>query len=149
LKGWVVDFFKRRDGAALAELAVVIPVLGLLLLGVVDFGRAYTTSSVVANAAAAGASYGSQDSTSAYDASGIRAAALQDAADIDTATVTSRAYCSCGAGSETACTNTCTGYGAPRMFVDVTVSRTFFFLIDFPGLPDSIVMTRVAKMRVK
>jgi Flp pilus assembly protein TadG len=44
-----------RRGAAAAELAIVLPVLGLLIFGCVDFGRFSHVHTTVTNAARAGA----------------------------------------------------------------------------------------------
>lgn len=49
--------FARR-GAALVEFALVVPVLLLLLLGVIDFGRGWSALGVLSNAAREGARYG-------------------------------------------------------------------------------------------
>src|SRR4051812_3808154 len=96
-------FTRDNHGGALVELAVVIPILALLIIGVADFGRAYVTSSTVAHSAAAGAQYGSQNAATAGDSVGIRLAARQDAADLDTVVVTSTETCDCNGGAEINC----------------------------------------------
>lgn len=48
----------RRPGAALVETALVLPVLILIVLGCVDFGRFASSYMAVANAAREGASFG-------------------------------------------------------------------------------------------
>ena len=48
-----------EHGGALAELAVVLPLLILIAIGVMDYGRVYFTAIAVANAARAGAEWGS------------------------------------------------------------------------------------------
>jgi hypothetical protein len=45
----------RNNGQALAELAIAIPVLLLLLFGIIEFGNAWRTYQVVTNAAREGA----------------------------------------------------------------------------------------------
>jgi Flp pilus assembly protein TadG len=50
---WVWD----ERGQSLVEFALALPVLLLLLLGLVDFGRAFYYTSTIANAARAGAEY--------------------------------------------------------------------------------------------
>lgn len=42
-------------GAAAVEFALLLPVLVMLLLGIMEFGRAYNTQTVLANAAREGA----------------------------------------------------------------------------------------------
>jgi Flp pilus assembly protein TadG len=47
----------RRRGQALLELALIMPILAMLLLGVFDVGRAFADQESVTNAAMAGAKY--------------------------------------------------------------------------------------------
>ncbi len=47
----------RQDGQALVELALMLPVLALILLGILDLGRVFTTFIALANAAREGARY--------------------------------------------------------------------------------------------
>src|SRR5438105_4061825 len=54
----------RRAGAAAVEFAIVLPVLVTVLLGATDFGRFSYSAIAVANAARAGAAYGSMNSFS-------------------------------------------------------------------------------------
>jgi len=56
-----VDEMKRRRGQSAVELALVLPLLLLLLLGAVDLGRAFGVWMALSNAAREGARYGCQD----------------------------------------------------------------------------------------
>lgn len=59
---------RRRDerGAAAVEFAIVVPVLLLLVVGIAEFGRAYSTAAVLSGAAREGArTMALQNSTSA------------------------------------------------------------------------------------
>ncbi len=49
---------RRQRGDSLVELALVLPVLLLILMSILDFGRAVYTYHVVANCAREGARYG-------------------------------------------------------------------------------------------
>ena len=59
----------RESGQALVEFALVLPILVLLLLGIVDFGRAWMTKQVVTNAAREGARSGIAAGATAGDVS--------------------------------------------------------------------------------
>lgn len=48
---------KRQRGANLAEAAIAIPILMLVVFAIVDFGRAYNVYQVITNAAREGARY--------------------------------------------------------------------------------------------
>jgi Flp pilus assembly protein TadG len=48
-------FFRRDDGAAMVEMAIVLPLFLLLVFGVIDFGRLLFTSNSMASAVREGA----------------------------------------------------------------------------------------------
>ena len=75
-------FSSRQRGQALAELALVLPLLVLLMVGTVDLGRLFYAFQSVESAAAAGALYGSQSYYNAGMSSAIQSAALAQADDI-------------------------------------------------------------------
>lgn len=141
---------RRSDaGAAAVELAMVLPLLALLAVGVADFGRMYFTSIAVSNATRAGAHYGSQSTTTSGNFAGIEQATRNDAADLGEITVASSRFCRCPDGSAPACTGTCPSYGAPQVFVHVSASKTYAFLIKYPGLPPTVPITRTATFRAQ
>ena len=142
------DYFKKENGSALLETAIVVPVLLLLAIGAAEYGRVYWTSIKVANAATAGAQYGAQG-LGTGDPTLIEQYARDDAGD-QSLTVTSSQTCRCP-GSETpvACSGTCAGYGTPQFFVAVTASKNVAFLLRYPGVPQTISVSRTATFRVQ
>ena len=66
-------------GQALIEMALVLPLLLILALGIIEVGRSAELAIVVSNAARAGAIYGAQNLAAAADTTGIRNAAQTDA----------------------------------------------------------------------
>jgi Flp pilus assembly protein TadG len=52
---------RSDDGQSLVELALALPILLLILLGLADFGRAFYYTTIISNAARAGAAYLSQN----------------------------------------------------------------------------------------
>ena len=54
---------RLRAGAAMVEIAVVVPVLLLFLLGIVEYGRLMQVSNVTTNASREGARYAAQSDT--------------------------------------------------------------------------------------
>jgi hypothetical protein len=148
----------------LAEFAVVIPVALLLLLGAVDFGRVWALASASANAAHAGAQYGSQNAQLAADIEGMRTVATNDLASsavlaasndgedgISMAdfVITPERYCECTDGSEIACDNKCGGGTNPMVFVRVQIDTTFETLFDYPGIPNTMQISRAAVLRAR
>lgn len=134
------------------EFAVVFPVLVLLLIGAADYGRVFFTSIAVANAARAGAEWGAQDKGKAFGSTTpITDFAKQDGAEAGAMTVTSATVCRCPDESAPAggCTGTCLNYGPPRVFVEVTASKTVNLILPYPGVPNNILITRKAIFRVQ
>jgi Flp pilus assembly protein TadG len=155
----------RTRGQALVELAIVLPVLLLLALGIIEIGRYAYIGILVGNAARAGAIYGAQGLANAtINNPGIDNAAKLDFAGGGTTnglaasalTVASNPTCGCDIGgtisSDTAgnCTpNTppsCAGHWV--VTIHVTASGTYNSIFSYPGIPSSIPISRTASMRV-
>jgi Flp pilus assembly protein TadG len=139
----------RRDesGAAFFEMAIALPFLLLAAIGVAEFGRVYFNAIRVANAAMAGAEYGAQN-LGTGDPAGIRQVARNDAGD-QTLQVTSTRACRCpGSEAVVDCLTVCAGgYGSPQYFIEVAATKTHTFLLRYPGLPQSITVTRTSTFR--
>jgi len=133
-------------GASLVEFGLLLPLLCLLLIGVIDFGRAYYLDIEVSNAAHAGALYGTQNST---DITGMQNAATGDAQDVTGMTATATYGCECSDGSSVTplCSSqpTC-GVNAVN-YVQVTTSATYHPLFPWPGIPSSVSLQGSAKLR--
>ena len=76
---------RGQRGQALVEMAVLLPVLLLILMGVLDFGRYFYTGLTVRHAAREGARYGA---VHASDDAAIRARVEQAATGLDTSQLT-------------------------------------------------------------
>jgi Flp pilus assembly protein TadG len=128
------------------ELAVVLPFLLLLLLGAIDFGRAYYLSIEVANAARAGVQYGVRNPA---DFAGMQSAAKSDAVDIPSLDATAASGCECSDGSNSAspCANPPACTGNPVDFVEVRTSATYTPMVPWPGGLASIPLSAQAKMQ--
>ena len=138
----------NRRGGAMVELVVVLPILVLLAIGVMDFGRVFFTSISVANAARAGAEWGAFDVARTVQTTNMQDFAKADGADAGTMTVTSNVVCRCAA-TVVACSSVCGGYGDARVFVEVTASKPVNFFLNYPGIPSSITVSRTATFRAK
>ena len=143
----------RERGQSLVELAFVLPLLLLLLVGIIEIGRFAFYSILVANAARAGAQYGAQSLATAADATGISTAGTNDAPGIvapNTLTVSSTQRCGCSSAALAACgaLAICIPPGHPLVYVQVTAVGTFNSLFNYPGLPGTLSVTSVHEMRV-
>ncbi len=127
----IVRCLTRERGQSLVELSIVLPVLLILLLGAVDFGRLYYASVTVAGAARNAAQYASENP---QDFSGIQAAAQEDTEGLSpqpTITVSGPSPDASGG-----------------RYIGVTVTHTFRTLVPWPGIPSSVDISREVVMRV-
>jgi Flp pilus assembly protein TadG len=146
-------FFRSQRGDSLVEVAIVAPVLVILVLGIVEFGRAWYLQNEMAGAAQAGAIYGSQNPT---DTSGMQTVAQNNAPDVAAASdVTGLAAaaswgceCSDGTAASANCTTTPTSCsGTVIDYVTVKVSATYKPAFRFPGSSTSFTLAQTVTMR--
>lgn len=138
---------KDESGSSLLELSLIAPFLLLILLGAVDFGRAYYLGMEVAGAAHAAAEYGAENPT---DTAGITAAAQTDAPDVPNLNVAAPTYgceCSDGSGYSASCTSTPTCTNNVVYRVKVSVSATYTPWFPWPGIPSTFSLSNSATMR--
>ena len=140
---------ESRAGSALVELALVLGLLLLILMGTIDFARIFFAGVTAVDAARACVQYGSQSNTYTGDFTGMQAAADENAQDLSATTPSSQRFCKCENGNDVNCvTETCTE-GAPQIYVQVEMQSTFNTLVDFPGIPSVTGLTRKATFRVQ
>ncbi len=134
------------SGQTVVELALLLPLLLVLFVGVIEIGRYAYFDILISNAARAGAQYGAQSLIQAADTNGITAAAHNDG--LAAMTVTTQQECTCVSG--TAPAPGCAGLGCPRpvVYVVVTATDTYDSLFSFPPLPPQLTLSSTVKMRV-
>ena len=126
---------KRRQGAALLEFAILLPLLLFLLLGATDFARVYHDYLTITDSSRNGALYASLNSaqTKTVYQAGIVSAALADVGGLSPVPTVSTATGNLSQGNN---------------YVDVTVDYTFKTLVNFPGIPNTMPLSRTTRMRV-
>jgi Flp pilus assembly protein TadG len=141
-----LNIASSEAGSSLVEIAFFLPLLLLLLMGVVDFGRAYYLANEVAGAAHAGAIYGSQNIT---DTTGMQNAAKLNAPDVSGLSATASWGCECSDGthSSASCTLTPTCSVNVVYYATVTATATYKPIVPWTGINSSMTMTRSATMR--
>jgi Flp pilus assembly protein TadG len=142
----IIGRLTSDTGSQLVELAMVTPILVLLLVGAVDFGRGFYVMMEVSAAAESGALYGIQNPA---DVAGMQAAAQLDAPDLPSLApvATSGMECSDGtsAVSLQAATPTC-GVTVVQ-FVEVDTTATYKTILNYPGIPSTFTLGSKARMR--
>jgi Flp pilus assembly protein TadG len=98
---------RREDAQSLVELALLMPLFILLLLGSAEVARFAWTAVLTANAARAGAAYGCQSVVTAKDQTGIQAVAATDGVNLTNLNTTRTLSCACSNGNAiTSCITT-------------------------------------------
>jgi Flp pilus assembly protein TadG len=152
-----VRTMRKDQGTSLLELALLLPILILLLLGIIELGRYSEAAIVVANAARAGAQYGAQSPQTAGDAGGISQAAIADAGNTSALLtpliglqVTNTPVCGCVGSTpdQATCTNPPTNYCRLLVYVQVDTSGTFQTLFPYPGIPPLRTLSATYEERV-
>jgi len=147
-----------QSGQSMLEVALILPFILLLLLGVIEMGRYAYIGILIGNAARAGAAYGSQSLAQSVDTIGITTAADNDfknnGQNVAGLTVTSGVACGCDSAGTVAAA-ACVGTGAGTcaaghwaVTLTVTASGTFNSLFNYPGIPTSVTISRSSAMRV-
>ncbi|MDZ4278527.1 MAG: TadE/TadG family type IV pilus assembly protein [Dehalococcoidia bacterium] len=122
---------------SLVEFALLAPVLIILMLGIIDYGRVYFAYISVTNGARTGADYAATGPTAASDLAGIKNAATAETSELLNTSPTNPNV-SAAIGTD----------GQGRTYADVTVEYTFTTLFPWPGLPSSIDMERTVRASV-
>lgn len=156
----------NEAGQSLLEMALLLPILCLLVVGITDLGRAAAVTMMVNNAATAGVEYGSQNGTTASDTNGMLNAATDDTHSNNlpgtlTFPSTPTHGCLCDTqNSGVSCTypvpaaSTCSDIlancaGQVVECVQVVTQMNYGTILNFPGVPTSYQANGRAVMRVR
>lgn len=139
---------KSDSGQALVELAVILPVALMMLVGIAEIGRYANACIVVGHAARAGVQYAAQNRVAASSDAQIIQAAQADASGFSNLTVKPSIYCTCADGTSSTCQPTdCSGSRIIEYTkVDTEISMQSLF--HYPGFPQSYDVKGEAIMRV-
>lgn len=139
----------REDAQSLVELALLMPLFILLLLGSAEFARFAWAAILASSAARAGAAYGSQNSEKAGDIANIKLAAAHDSVNLPgltTADPIVACYCNTPQSAPIACATALVPPASPSnclapntiiKTVQVNTSVTVTPFGHYPGLPTS------------
>ncbi len=143
----------KENGQSLIELALTLPLFALLLLGTAEIAYYAWGAILTANAARAGAAYGSQNSVFASDSAGISSAAANDSTGLTgmTTTRTLACYCSTSQSTSIDCSNDlslCPSPNTVLKFVQVNTTAQVPSMFSYPGLPTNFTVHGQAIMQV-
>lgn len=125
---------RRRCGAAVAEFALLLPLLCFLFVVAIDFSRVFYYSVTITSCARNGALYASDPVAAAESPyTSTQQAALAEASGLSPQPTVSSATGTDADGHPSA---------------TVTVSYPFQTITNYPGIPATLTLTRSVQMRV-
>jgi Flp pilus assembly protein TadG len=142
-------YLRRMEGNVALEFALIAPVLLLLLLGLVDFGRAVAASrelSAGAAAAALFAVHNGDPQTNRSEIEELARGAAGRAGAAATVDVAETYLCGLAAADRD---TICADGRLPALYVEVVLSGAHPLLFALPGLGESIPLAGRAVMRAR
>jgi Flp pilus assembly protein TadG len=145
-------FSRNENGTSAVEFALVAPILILIFMGTVEFGRYAYYAILASHAARAAASWGAQNTTTAKSGTGMQAVASADAGGLVNWTTTpghvsANYLCSVSGGALQSCPTTINP-ATTVYYVQVSVTGQFNTLVRYPGIPSPVTVTGSSTMRV-
>jgi len=133
----------------LIEFALSNSLLFLIMFGVIDFSRIFSSACVVQGAARAGTQYGMLSPAHYNDFTGMQNAALANAGSPSGMTAAASQFCACGiGGSHQSCPATCSS-GTPETYIQMTVSMPYTTTFSYPGVPHVTNLSGSSVVRVQ
>lgn len=142
----------EQKGQSLVELAILMPIFSLLIVGGAEFARLAYAAIEVSNAAHAGVQYGAQSYLTAMDTTGMQRAATNDGPDITSLQATATKSCTCTNGTSITCATAPTKCVSPARvlgYVQVNTTAVVNPLFHLPGLPKTYTLHGQATLRVE
>ena len=133
----------------LIEFALSSSLLFLLMFGVIDFSRIFSSACAVQGAARAGTQYGMLSPAHYNDLTGMQNAALANAGTPSGMTATASQFCACSiGGAQQSCPATCSS-GLPETYVQMVVAMPYTTEFSYPGIPHVINLSASSIVRVQ
>ncbi|NVJ71156.1 MAG: pilus assembly protein [Alphaproteobacteria bacterium] len=148
---------KDEEGSIVIETAAVMALIGMISVGVVDFGLAYVRNMELANAARAGLQYALVRKPVDGDYSAIVASVEASAPEAGAGAnrnISTVLYCECPDGTPSDCTTedgidiTCDDGTLRKAYLDITISETYDLLLSYYVFPDSLPLSQTVTARL-
>lgn len=141
---------RGEEGSSLIELALMMPIFSLILVGSVQVAQLAYASIEVTSAARAGAEYGAQTHDTAADATGMETVATAAGPNVPNMQAAATTFCTCSDGTAVTCSNAGTSCSARiNEYVQVNTTASVTSLFHIAGLPRTFTLKGVAVRRVE
>lgn len=152
----LTPFWRCRRGSVTVEGAMVIVLLGILLVGVIDFGLAFRRQSELNNAVRAGTQYAMVRRPQQGDVEPIRDAVYQTAPFAEGTPGTGlevEFYCQCPDGAAAQCSASggvalCSGGVERHSFLRVRLSEAYELMLAYPGVGTDVDLAAEGTVRL-
>ena len=131
------------------EFAVMLPLILMLLAGALDYSLLMCMAISVADAARAGAQYGSLSAANASNTLGMQNAALNAAPDVPGLTATAVKVCKCSDGTTVNCSGGSCSSGPVRVYAQVKASTSAAPIINYSLVPFAGAVSTTVSMRAQ
>jgi Flp pilus assembly protein TadG len=140
----------NESGHAFVELALMLPLFSIIIIGAAEFARLTYALNEVSNAAHAGVQFGAQNHINAHNTNGMQQAATNDGQNVKALKATASNFCACSNGTTITCANAATACSARIIqYVQVNTSVSMDPLFHLPGLPTTYTLHGQAIMRAE
>lgn len=150
-------FLKKDDGSIAVETALIMSVIGVMAVGILDFGLVYSRNVQLANAARAGMQYAlvrkpvDDDFSAIVNAVIAAAPAENDNKDRAIGTVM---FCECPDGTSIDCTGeggqdlTCEDGSLRAAYLEITISESYNMFFGVPGVANDLKLSESVTVRL-
>ncbi len=128
---------RSERGQSLVETALALPILAVMLIGTLEGARLLLATLALTGGVMAGAQYGALSTTSAADTAGIASAVRSETTPIG------------GTPTNPTVTSATGTDSTDETYVSVTGVYAWRSLLDYPGLPRTVTITRTAVLQVR
>ncbi len=137
-------------GSVVVELALIMSVFALMMVGGYDFSRMAMESHKMEQVARAGTQWGLLGQANAIDVVEIERITREAAGDdSDVITVEIQSYCECPGGAAASCGDICVTGEVSLLFLDIRVTKPFVYLFRVPELFGDILLSGQSIVRVR
>lgn len=126
--------FSTQKGQAMIELALLLPLILVLLIGIIEIGRLAYYYIEVSDAARAGAQYASQSLANAANVPNITQAVQNDFQDVGVITLSPAPQQTCGCPGTAPAACPAGGCAYPLVYVNVSTTYPLSPLFQYPGI---------------
>ncbi len=140
----------NTKGSVVVELALIMSVFALMLVGGYDFSRMAMESHKMEQIARAGTQYGLLGQANASNLVEVERITREAAGDEGTVIdVVIQGYCECPGGVAASCGDICVTGEVSLLFLDVRVTKPFIFLFRVPELFGDVLLSGQSIVRVR